>query len=64
MNGLKITRSEFEALPHKEQRVVMFDNLEYIRNVVSKRKLHIRIQYFWLLGLTIIGGWIFRSLIT
>jgi len=45
MNGLTISKEEFRALPSARKEEVIYDNLVYIRKVVTKWRFHLKIQY-------------------
>lgn len=63
INGLTINKEQFNLLPRTEKDIVIFDNLEFIRNRVKTWNLKINIQYGWLLALTMTMGWIIQQLI-
>ena len=64
MNGLTISKAEFTQLPRIQKDEAMFDNLVYIRERVKNWRFHLKVQYVLIGILFILGGWMFRSMIT
>lgn len=57
MNGIAITREEFERMKTTDKFLVVFDNLEYIRTYVTTMRFHRKIHYSWLCAITLaVGG--------
>ena len=55
-NGLDITEEQFMKMCMKERDLVMFKNITEIRRKFKDYSLHRKIQYLWLIVLTIFGG--------
>ena len=64
-NGLDITEGQFMAMKTKEQNLMLFRNIVFIRTQFKEYKVTKKIQYCWLGALTILNaaflgirGWI------
>ena len=55
-NGLDITEGQFMKMCMKERDLVMFKNITEIRRKFKDYSLHRKIQYLWLIVLTIFVG--------
>ena len=55
-NGLDIGLSEFKRMKSTDRDVLMYNNIIHIRRKVGDYKLHKKIQYVWLVLLTIFMG--------
>ena len=55
-NGLDIGLKEFKGMRSLDRDVLMYNNLLNIRKKIGDYKLHKKIQYVWLIGLTIFVG--------
>ena len=55
-NGLDITEGQFIKMCTKERDLVMFKNITEIRRKFKDYSLHRKIQYIWLIVLTIFVG--------
>lgn len=55
-NGLDIGLTEFKGMKSIDRDVLMYNNLIHIRKKLGDYKLHKKIQYVWLVLLTIIVG--------
>jgi len=56
VNGLDIGIEEFQRMKSMDRDLLMYKNLKYIRGRQSEYKLNKKIQYFWLVGLTLFVG--------
>lgn len=56
MNGLDITEEQFMKMQSKERDLVIFRNMVYIRQQFGSYRFHRKIQYVWLIGLSILFG--------
>lgn len=54
--GLDINLEEFKRMNSIDRDVLMYHNLVYIRKKVSNYKLHKKLQYVWLVVLTVFVG--------
>ena len=54
--GLDIGLKEFKGMRSMDRDVLMYNNLIHIRKKIGDYKLHKKIQYVWLIGLTIFMG--------
>lgn len=52
MDGLDITENEFMKLNVKDQNLILFKNVVYIRTQFKSYYFHRKIQYVWLSVLT------------
>ena len=55
-NGLDITEEQFMRIKLKEQNLILFKNVTYIRKRFKDYSFHRKIQYVWLSVLTSIVG--------
>ncbi len=55
-NGLDIGLSEFKQMKSIDRDVLMYNNLTHIRKKIDDYKLNKKIQYFWLVLLTVFVG--------
>jgi len=55
-NGLDITEEQFMEMKTKEQNLILFRNIVYIRKQFKDYKVNKKIQYAWLSVLTILSG--------
>jgi len=55
-NGLDISEDQFMSLPTKEQNLMLFKNVVYIRKQFKDYKVTKRIQYAWLIALTAVNA--------
>ncbi len=55
-NGLDIRLDEFKRMKSIDRDVLMYNNLVHIRKKLGEYKLHKKIQYIWLVLLTIFVG--------
>ncbi len=55
-NGLDIGIEEFKRMKSLDRDVLMYNNLIHIRKGKNDYKFHKKIQYVWLIGLTIFVG--------
>ena len=55
-NGLDIGLTEFKKMRSLDRDVLMYNNLTHIRKKMGDYKLHKKIQYIWLIVLTIFVG--------
>lgn len=53
-NGLEINGSSFENLNQSQKLTILFNNTEYVKNSIRNWKTQMRIQWYWLSGLTIL----------
>ena len=59
-NGLDIKETQFMKLSSKERDIMIFRNLVHIRKQFKDYNFHKKVQYAWLVALTIavgIGKW-------
>ena len=52
-NGLDIGLSEFKRMKSIDRDLIMYNNLTHIRSKIDNYKFHKKVQYVWLLVLTI-----------
>ena len=57
MNGLSLTENEFLELPIKQQNVVLFQNVQEIKRLVSGWKFKQKLVLAWLSSITAIGSY-------
>ena len=55
-NGLDIRLDEFKRMKSIDRDDLMYNNLVHIRKKLGEYKLHKKIQYIWLVLLTIFVG--------
>jgi len=55
-NGLDITEEQFMKMRTKEQNLILFKNLTHIRKRFKDYSFHRKINYVWLLVLSIALG--------
>ena len=55
-NGLDISEKDFMNMRGKDQNLVLFKNMVYIRGQFKEYKIHKKIQYIWLSLITIFVG--------
>ena len=55
-NGLDIGIIEFKRMKSLDRDILMYNNLVHIRKKMGDYKLHKKIQYVWLVLLTIFVG--------
>ena len=55
-SGLDISVDQFMSLPNKEQNLMLFKNIVYIRKQFKDYKVTKKIQYAWLGALTILNA--------
>ncbi len=55
-NGLDIGLKEFKGMRSLDRDVLMYNNLTHIRKKIGDYKLHKKIQYVWLVLLTVFVG--------
>lgn len=55
-NNLEVGLAEFKRMRSLDRDVLMYNNLVHIRKKIGDYKLHKKIQYVWLIGLTIFVG--------
>lgn len=55
-NNLDINLTEFKRMKSMDRDVLMYNNLVHIRKKVCEYRLHKKIQYVWLVLLTIFVG--------
>lgn len=55
-DGLDISEKDFMNMRGKDQNLVLFKNMVYIRGQLKEYKLHKKITYWWLSALTIFTG--------
>ena len=55
-NGLDIGLKEFKRMKGIDRDIIMYNNLKHIRKRIDDYKLHKKIQYWWLVLLTIFVG--------
>lgn len=57
-SGLNIDKTNFECLTQKQQNNILYKNTEEIKDLLKSYYVHRKIQYYWLLGLSIaVLGW-------
>lgn len=56
MNGLDISLDQFKKMKPVDRDEIVYKNLVHIRKSFTDYKLHKKIQYIWLIGLTIFVG--------
>ena len=55
-NGLDIGLKEFQRMNSLDRDTLMYNNIIHIRKKIGDYKLHKKIQYVWLILLTIFMG--------
>ena len=55
-HGLDITEEQFMEMKPKEQNLILFRNIVYIRKKFKDYRINKKIQYAWLSVLTILSG--------
>ncbi len=55
-NGLDISEEQFMKINQKEQNLILFRNVTYIRKKFKDYSFHRKIQYVWLSFLTVALG--------
>ncbi|KKM25260.1 hypothetical protein LCGC14_1596810 [marine sediment metagenome] len=55
-NGLDIKLDEFKRMKSIDRDILMYNNLVHIRKKIDDYQFHKKIQYLWLIGLTIFVG--------
>ena len=55
-NNLEVGLAEFKRMRSLDRDVLMYNNLTHIRKKLGDYKLHKKIQYIWLVLLTIFVG--------
>ncbi len=56
INGLSIDEKSFKSLPQKEQLLILYQNTEELKNMISGYKFQMKLQYVWLGVLSILLG--------
>ena len=54
--GLDIGLSEFKRMKSLDRDTLMYNNIKHIVKKIDDYKLHKKVQYIWLIGLTIFVG--------
>lgn len=54
--GLNVGLEDFKKMKVRDQNVIIFQNISHIRGNVRNDKLNRKIQYFWLVGLSVLMG--------
>ena len=55
-DGLEVGLKEFKRMKGLDRDIIMYNNLKHIRKKMGDYKLHKKVQYIWLIGLTIFVG--------
>lgn len=55
-NGLNIDIGAFKKLPTKQQMVILYENTEELKSMISGYKFHQKVQYLWLGALSALVG--------
>lgn len=55
-DGLEVGLNEFKGMKSLARDTLMYNNIKHIRKKIDDYKLHKKVQYVWLVGLTIFIG--------
>ena len=57
MSGLSINKDDFKSLKTNEKLDIIFENLEYVKELSKRQMFHTKLHYYWISAITaVLGG--------